>query len=81
MLDNDNTRIFHLFEMQTTINDFNHAILELLKQQRERPKNSGLSGNWNPNLCNASAVHHHSNYQANWELVIMWVDYKPVERR
>ena len=39
-------------------------------------KSSDLSGDLNPDL---GAVLHHSNYQANWELIIMWVDYKPVD--
>ena len=39
-------------------------------------KNSDLSGDLNPDL---GAVLHHSNNQANWELIIMWVDYKPVD--
>ena len=27
----------------------------------------------NPDLCNASAVLNQLSYQANWELLIMWV--------
>ena len=62
------------------MNEFDHRILVLLKQQRKRPeKNSGLNWNSNPDLCDASAVLHQLSYQANWEQVVMWVDYKPVD--
>ena len=30
-------------------------------------------------LCDASAVLHQLSYQANWELVVLWVDYKPLD--
>ena len=30
----------------------------------------------NPDLCDAGPVLHQLNYQANWELVIMWVNDK-----
>ena len=33
----------------------------------------------NPDLCNASAVLYELGHQANWELVIMWVNNKPVD--
>ena len=81
MLDDDNTRIFHVFEMQIGMNEFDYGTLVLLKQQRERPENSGLSGDLNPDLCSAGAVLNQSNYQANWELVIMWVNCKPVDEQ
>ena len=32
-----------------------------------------------PDFCNASAVLYQLSYQACCELVIMWVDYKPVD--
>ena len=32
-----------------------------------------------PDFCNAGAVVYQLSYQANCELVIMWVDYKPVD--
>ena len=35
--------------------------------------------NSNPDLCDAGGVLHQLSYQANWKLVIMWVDYKPVD--
>jgi len=52
----DNTRIFYVFEKWIGMNEFDHGILALLKQQRQRPENSGLNGGWNPNLCDASAL-------------------------
>ena len=30
--------------------------------------------NFNPDLCDASEVLYQLSYQANWELVIMWID-------
>jgi len=41
-------------------------------------KNSGLNSNLNPNLFHASALLFNLSSQANWELVIMGVSYKPV---
>ena len=40
-----------------------------------------MSGDLNPDLCSAGAVLNQSNYQANWELVIMWVNCKPVDEQ
>ena len=42
-------------------------------------KNSGLNGDSNPDLCDAGAVFYRLSYQANWEQVVMWVDYQPVD--
>ena len=39
----------------------------------------GLNGDSNPDLCDAGVVLHQLSYQANWEQVIMSVDYKPVD--
>ena len=33
-----NSGIFHVFEMRVGINEFDHRILALLKQQGERPQ-------------------------------------------
>ena len=33
----------------------------------------------NPDLCNVSAVLYQLSYQANWELVVMWGDNKPID--
>ena len=38
-IDDDNIGIFHVFEMRIGINEFDHRILSLLKQQRETPEN------------------------------------------
>ena len=46
----------------------------LPNQQRE-----GLDGDSKLLLCHAGAVLHQLSYQVNWELVVMWLDYKPVE--
>ena len=42
-------------------------------------RNSGLNREWNPDLFNNGAVLHQLSYQAKWRLVVMWVDFKPVD--
>ena len=44
-----------------------------------RPENSGWSGDSKPDLCDVGAVRHQLSYWANWELVVTWVDDKPVD--
>ncbi|KAK2553844.1 hypothetical protein P5673_024834 [Acropora cervicornis] len=39
----------------------------------------GLNGDSNPDLYDAGAVPHQLNCQVNWEQVVVWVDYKPVD--
>jgi len=39
----------------------------------------GLNGDSNPDLFDASAVIYQLSNQANWELVIMWVNDKPLD--
>ena len=68
-IDADNTTIFHVFQMWIGLNEFDHGILALFKHQRERP-----GWGFDPDLCDAGAVLYQLNYQANWELGIMWVD-------
>ena len=41
-------------------------------------KNSGLNGIRTHNLCDAGAVLYQQNYQANWELVTLWVRNTPI---
>ena len=55
--------------------EFDHRILALLRQLRDKNK----TGNSNPDLCDGCAVLHQLSSQANWEQVVMWVDYKPVD--
>ena len=50
-----------------------------LSSSEKRLKNSGLNGDSNPDLCDAGAVLHQLSNQANWEQVVMWVDYQPVD--
>ena len=45
-----------------------------LKRERERERTEWDS---NPDLCDAGAVPHPLSYQANWGLVVRWVDDKP----
>ena len=43
-----------------------------------RLKNSGLNVDSNPDLCDAGAVLHQLSCQANWESVVVWIDYSPL---
>ena len=52
------------------------AFQRCFKQRRKRSENSDLNGDSNPDLCDAGAVLHQLRYQANWEQVVVWVDYK-----
>ena len=60
------------------MNEFDHRILALLKSSEKGLKNSGPNGDSSPDLCHAGAVLNWLGYQANWEQVVMWVDYEPV---
>ena len=51
------------------MNEVDHWVLALLKQRKEWPEQG-----FDPDLCDAGAVLYQLNYQANWELGIMWVD-------
>ena len=42
-------------------------------------KVKGLNWNLNPDLWNAGAVFYQLSYQANWELVDVWVNDKPID--
>ena len=52
-----------VFEMRSEMTEFDHRILALLKQQRERPEKFRPE----PDLCDASTVLNQLRYQANWE--------------
>ena len=59
------------------------AFYRYLSSSEKHLKNSGLNGDPKPDLCNAGAVLYQLSSQANWELVITWVDYtvgKPIEK-
>ena len=47
--------------------------------KRKPEKNSGLNGIRAHDLCDAAAVLYQLSYQANWELVILWVRNIPVK--
>jgi len=49
------------------------AFLVLLKRQRKRPEKC------RPEKCRPERVFYQLSYQANWEQVVMWVVYKPIE--
>ena len=62
------------------MNEFDHDILGLLKPQQKRPeKFRSERRDSNPNLCDAGAVLQQLSYQSNWEQVVMWIDYEPVD--
>ena len=69
---------FHVFEMRFEMEQFDHRVLALLKQQQERLEK--FRTGWNliyamPVQCSTSC-----GYQANWEQILMWVDYNPYIR-
>ena len=47
---------------------------------KERPEKFWPEQDSNPDLCNAGAVLYQLSYQAKWELVIIRVYDKPVDR-
>ena len=64
---------FVLYNKQnSTLNEFDHRILALLSSSEK-----GLNGVLNPDLCDA--VLHQLSCQADWEEVVVWVDYKPLD--
>ena len=71
---------FHVFELRIGMNEFgHHSFYRCLSSSEKSLKNSGLNGDSNPNLCDAGALLYQLSNQANWEQVVMWVDYKPVD--
>ena len=46
---------------------------------KERPEKFGPEQDSGPDLCDASIVLYQFSYQANWELVILWVNDKPLD--
>ena len=69
-----------VFEMRSGMNECDHHIFQLCLSRSEKgPKNSGLNCDSNPDLCNAGAVLHRLNYQANWEQVVMLFICKPID--
>ena len=59
------------------MNECDHHIFSAAyRQQREKPENSGLNGDSNPDLCDDAVVLHQLSYKANWEQVIMCVVYE-----
>ena len=51
---------------------FNATYAVTEKSEKFRPK-----GDSNPDLCDAGAVLYQFSYRAKWELIVIWVDYKP----
>ena len=74
-------RIFQPFNISLgnfSVNDL-CSFAMLLAVPKERPENFWPEQDSNPDLCDASVVLNQLSYQANWELVIMWVHDKPIE--
>ena len=69
MTDNDNTGIFHVFEMSFRMDEFDHRILALLSNSK--------NGDSNPDLCDAGAMFHQLRLSGQLGQIIMWFDYKP----
>ena len=46
---------------------------------KEKPEKFRPEGDLNADLCDAGAVLYQFSYQANWKLVIMWVNDKSVD--
>ena len=62
------------------INDLRSDVSFYLRSsKRIRPEKFKPEQDLSPSLCGASAVPHQLNYQANWELVTMWVYDKPAD--
>ena len=55
------------------VNEFDHRIVALLLQQRERPEKFGLNVNKDSNfdLCDDGAVLRQLSFQVNWEQVVI----------
>ena len=77
MTDNDNTGIFHVFEMRFGMDEFDHRILALLSSSKNGLKNSGLNGDSNLDLCDAGAMFHQLRLSGQLGQIVMWFDYKP----
>ena len=67
----------HVFELRSEMKfevcEPCNRFLTLLKPKRRKPDRDS-----NHDFYDAGVVLHHLSYQANWELVVMWVCYKPV---
>ena len=50
-----------------------------LSSSEKGQKNSCLNRDLNPDICDAGTELYQLIYQANWELVIIWVDDKPID--
>ena len=73
----------HIFELRKKqwLNEWSSQLYTQLKQLRKESlkKISGLNGIRTHDLCDTSAAHYQLSYQANWELVIVWIRYIPAE--
>ena len=69
---------YHVLERRLEMTMIDCCSLErCLSSGKYGEKKSGLNGDSNPDPWDAGAVLSQLSYQSNWELVVMWVDYKP----
>ena len=69
------------FSSDKMVNDPYSFLHYLSSSEYIGQKNSDLNGDLNPDFYDLGASLCQLSYQANWELLIMWVDYKQVEDR
>ena len=68
--------------MKDQIDERSSQLLRNLSScEKKAWKNSGLKGIRTHDFCDAGAVLYQLSYQANWELVILWVRNIPVKER
>ena len=76
----------HIFELRMK-DQIEERSLQLLRnlssceKKTWKKKNSGLNRIRTHYLCDAGAVLYQLSYQANWELVILWVRNIPVKEK
>ena len=77
-MDDDNTGIFHAFEVRIGMNEFDYRSFYRCSSSSEKGlNNSGLSGESNLDICDSGAVLFQLSYQANWEQFVMLVGLNP----
>ena len=68
----------HVFELVIGIYVYNPCrlffFLLYLSSRKKSLKHSGPNRDLNPDLCDGGVVFYRLSFQANWELVVMWVN-------
>ena len=79
------TRILYIrwqwIKLEYEIKEWSSQYIFQFKQleRRSLKKNSGLNGTRTHDLCDTGAVLYQLSYQANWELVTLWVRNIPID--